>query len=143
MTVETQTDTLPRIVTGDGMMLAGPEELKGFWTEEQCLRLTDVARRPIEVTDGDREVLSIPTNTHQAIVRYLLFAMFAFLQPRGGDVLFAPLRVQMRPDNTASQTWSCSSMRPTRGGRTASASARTWWSKWSARITRCAIRSRK
>jgi hypothetical protein len=34
MTVETQIDTLPRIVTGDGMMLAGPEELKGFWTEE-------------------------------------------------------------------------------------------------------------
>ncbi len=39
----------------------------------------------------------MPTHEHQAILKYLLFAFYAFLHPRGGTVFFAPLRLQVRP----------------------------------------------
>jgi Uma2 family endonuclease len=41
-------------------------------------------------------VLPMPTKRHQAIVKYLLFVLSAFLDVRGGTVFFAPLRLQIR-----------------------------------------------
>lgn len=43
------------------------------------------------------EVLPGPTYNHQRILRFLLFALAAFLHPRDGTVFFAALRVQIRP----------------------------------------------
>ena len=40
----------------------------------------------------------MPTDTHQAILKDLFLALHAFVQPRGGIVHFAPLRMQIRPD---------------------------------------------
>jgi len=71
--------------------------LQGSWTEEQYLKLTNQTNHLIEFTDGAIEVLDMPTRSHQLIVRWLFLALFAFLQPRGGLVLFAPLRLQIRP----------------------------------------------
>ncbi len=71
--------------------------LQGRWTEEQYLLLTDQTNRLIEFTDGYVEVLPMPTHRHQVILRFVFLALFKFLQPRGGNVLFAPLRLQIRP----------------------------------------------
>jgi Uma2 family endonuclease len=72
------------------------EPLQGLWTEEQYLKLTDHTNHQIEFADGVIEVLPMPTDKHQVISRFLLFALFAFVQPLGGMVLYAPLRLQVR-----------------------------------------------
>ncbi len=84
------------------MLLSGEQTeidldaLQGSWSEEQYLRLTQQTRRMIEFTDGVIEVLSMPTRKHQAISRWLFLALLTFVQPRGGTVFYAPLRVRVR-----------------------------------------------
>jgi len=73
------------------------EPLQGLWTEAQYLRLTNQTNHLIEFTDGVIEVLPMPTDTHQRILGYLYRRLFALLEMLGGIVLFAPLRVQVRP----------------------------------------------
>ncbi len=85
------------------MILAGEEPgidlaaLQGRWTEEQYLLLTDQTNRLIEFTDGYIELLPMPTRKHQVILAFLYEAFLLFMRPRGGKVLFAPLRVQVGP----------------------------------------------
>ena len=71
--------------------------MQGTWTEEQYLVLTDDKRRLIEFTDGFVELLPMPTDKHQRILKLFLFAFDRFVSPRGGTVLFAPLRLRIRP----------------------------------------------
>lgn len=71
--------------------------LQGLWTEEQYLRLTDQTNHFIEFTDGYVEVLPMPTRQHQAMSRFLFLALLAFVQPLGGTVFYAPLRVRVAP----------------------------------------------
>ena len=66
---------------------------QGQWDAEGYLWLTDQTNRLVEFTDGHIEVLPMPTDAHQAILQYLFLALHAFVQPRGGIVHFAPLRV--------------------------------------------------
>ena len=73
------------------------DSIQGTWTPEQYLAITDSSRALLEYTDGIIEVLPIPTRRHQAMSRLLFLAMLAFLQRTGGDLLYAPLRVQVRP----------------------------------------------
>jgi Uma2 family endonuclease len=70
---------------------------QGEWDAEGYLWLTDGTNRLIEFTDGYIEVLPMPTDKHQAILKHLFLALHFFLQPRGGIVHFAALRVQIRP----------------------------------------------
>ncbi|ETX05671.1 MAG: hypothetical protein ETSY2_21595 [Candidatus Entotheonella gemina] len=70
--------------------------VRGLWTPEQYLTLTDYSRRLIEFTDGYIEVLPAPTDRHQVISQVLLLQLFAFVRPLGGTVLFAPLRLRIR-----------------------------------------------
>jgi Uma2 family endonuclease len=71
--------------------------LQGLWTEEQYLTLSADTNHLIEFTDGEIEVLPMPTSHHQVIM-LLLYELFkAFLHPLGGKVLVAPLRLQVRP----------------------------------------------
>lgn len=85
------------------LMLANEETdidlgpLQGLWTVEQYLRLTNQTNCLIEFTDGVIEALPMPTKYHQAISRLLFFALSAIMQQIGGDVYFAPLRLQIRP----------------------------------------------
>jgi len=94
------TDLRPPIMQ---ILLAGePTEitldaLQGSWSEEQYLRLTQQTKRLIEFTDGVIEILPVPARKHQAISRLLFLALLAFVQPRGGTVFYAPLRMQIRP----------------------------------------------
>lgn len=69
---------------------------RGPWTQAQYLALTDYSRRLLEFTDGDIEVLPAPTDHHQVIAQCLLLQLLAFIRPRGGTVLFAPLRLRLR-----------------------------------------------
>lgn len=71
--------------------------LQGLWTEEQYLRLTDQTNRLIEFAEGSVEVLLMPTRQHQAISRFLFLALLAVIQPLGGTIFYAPLRVRIAP----------------------------------------------
>ncbi len=85
-----------RLVTSDGETIADSSTLQGLWTVEQYLRFTDRSNRLIEFTDKRLDVLPMPTKRHQAISKFLLFVLSAFLDPLGGTVFFAPLRLQIR-----------------------------------------------
>ncbi len=86
-----------KFVRRDDSVALDLRPLQGLWTEAQYLRLTNQTNNLIEFTDGTIEVLPMPTRSHQLIVRWLFLAFYAWLQPRNGLVLFAPLRVQIRP----------------------------------------------
>lgn len=70
---------------------------QGEWSEEEYLVLTDHRMRLVEYTDGFLEALPTPTAAHQSILKFLFLAFFNFFEARGGNVLFAPLRLQIRP----------------------------------------------
>ena len=70
---------------------------QGSWLDGDYLRLTDRSRYLLELTDGYLEVLPSPTRSHQRILASLYLAFRAFLRPRGGEALFAPLRLRIRP----------------------------------------------
>jgi Uma2 family endonuclease len=70
---------------------------QGEWSEEEYLVLTDHRSRLVEFTDGFLEPLPRPTDKHQNVLQFLFLAFFGFVQPRGGKVHFAPLRLQIRP----------------------------------------------
>jgi Uma2 family endonuclease len=70
---------------------------QGQWTEEQYLVLTDHRNRLIEFTDGFLEILPMPTDKHQSILKFLFLLFFQVVEVRGGTVQFAPLRLQVRP----------------------------------------------
>ncbi len=73
------------------------ELLQGLWSVEQYLALSNQTNRLVEYSDGFIEVLPMPTHKHQAISLFLLLALLAFIRPRGGTVLYAPLRLRVRP----------------------------------------------
>lgn len=85
-----------RVVDADNDTVLNLDLLQGQWTQAQYLTLTDYSRRLLEFTDGYIEALPMPTDRHQVILRFLLFKLFAFVQPLGGTVLFAPLRLRIR-----------------------------------------------
>src|SRR6266852_2677724 len=70
---------------------------QGEWTEEEYLVLTDHRNRLIEFRDGFLEVLPVPTDEHQSLLKFLFLAFFQFFEAKGGTVLFAPLRLRIRP----------------------------------------------
>jgi Uma2 family endonuclease len=70
---------------------------QGEWTEEEYLWVTESTNRLVEFTDGELELLPMPTDRHQSILQFLFLAFHAYLVPEGGKVLFAALRMRVRP----------------------------------------------
>ena len=70
---------------------------QGEWSEDEYLVLTDHRNRLVEFTDGFLEVLPMPTDKHQSLLKFLFLAFYGFAEFRGGKVHFAPLRLQIRP----------------------------------------------
>ena len=70
---------------------------QGDLSEIDYLKLTKHARILAEFTDGFIAVLPMPTTAHQRIVRYLIGLLISFAADGRGEVLFAPLRVRLRP----------------------------------------------
>jgi Uma2 family endonuclease len=69
---------------------------QGHWSPDEYLILTEHSNRLVEYTDGFLEALPMPTDKHQSVLKFLLFAFSAFVEARGGKVQFAPLRLQIR-----------------------------------------------
>jgi len=69
-----------------------PEQ--GNWSEQEYLELS--GNRLVEFSGGRIEVLTIPTWTHQTIVRLLFQLIHAFATDRKlGEVIFAPMPVRL------------------------------------------------
>lgn len=137
-------DTELRLVRECDGLSVNLRPLQGLWTEEQYLTLTDHTRHLIEFTDGTIEVLPTVTDKHQVIVLFLYDLLRASLTELGGRVLFAPLRLQVRPGKQREPDISCLSATPTTCvGRTATGWAPTWLSRSSAQTTPSETRSRR
>jgi Uma2 family endonuclease len=88
-------------------MMTSPQEYRrlildilpaqGRLSEEDYLWLSDHTSRLIEFTDGFIEELPMPTRTHQLILKLLLRLFEQAVEPAGGIVLFAPMRVRLAP----------------------------------------------
>lgn len=96
MAVQLRANTL-RIVDTEDDTVMSLEPIQGLWTEEQYLAMTDHSRRLLEFDDGVIEVLPMPIPEHQKILAYLYRQFFVLLETMGGIVLFAPLRIRVRP----------------------------------------------
>ncbi|RRR68992.1 MAG: Uma2 family endonuclease [Candidatus Viridilinea halotolerans] len=70
---------------------------QGLCSEARYLQLSNQSTRLIEFTDGLVEVLPMPTRTHQRIIALFYALLLGVMQPRGGEVLFAALRMRVRP----------------------------------------------
>ena len=70
---------------------------QGCWGDDDYLWLTDHTRRLVEFTDGYLEILPMPSRGHQRSLAFLYSAFHAFVSSAGGEVLFAPLRLRIRP----------------------------------------------
>jgi Uma2 family endonuclease len=65
---------------------------QGAWSDEDFLALEST--RLIELSDGEIEVLPMPTEEHQTIVLFLYALLRSFVEPRKlGKVLIAPFPV--------------------------------------------------
>lgn len=95
MAVDIQTQLI-RLVLPDGAVISGWDALQGTWTTEQYLRLSDRTNRLFEFTDGQLELLPMPTDKHQVIIAFLYRMLFPSMDRMGGVVLFAALRLQIR-----------------------------------------------
>jgi Uma2 family endonuclease len=96
MAVVTDTLELKLVRRADGFEL-DLSPIQGLWTEEQYLALTNQTNQLIEFTDGTIEGLPMPTSSHQVIVAFLFGLFLAVVGQNGGKVLFAPLRLRVRP----------------------------------------------
>lgn len=94
--VDVQTPSM-RLTLADEETSIDLDALQGLWSVEQYLRLTAQTTRLIEYADGVIEVLPMPTKSHQAISKLLFLTLIAVVQRIGGDVFYAPLRLQIRP----------------------------------------------
>jgi Uma2 family endonuclease len=69
---------------------------QGQWNESDYLRATETTNQLVELRDGSIEVLTMPTPSHQRIVRFLLQSLMSYVSLHPiGEVLFAPLRVRL------------------------------------------------
>lgn len=85
------------LVAGVDKVVFDLAPLQGLWTQEQYLALTDYSRCLLEFTDGVLDAPPMPTDRHQTISGRVCHALFTFIEPRGGTVIYAPLRLQIRP----------------------------------------------
>jgi Uma2 family endonuclease len=69
----------------------------GEWTEADYFPLSERGRL-VELSDGEIEVVELPTDFHQLILLRLCFAVHAYVSAsRLGQVRFAPLPVRLWP----------------------------------------------
>lgn len=68
---------------------------QGFWTEEEYLSLTDGTNHLVELSDGQIEVLAIPTARHQDILMFLMLIVNALAKQIGGKAYIAGLRLRL------------------------------------------------
>ena len=97
MAIDARQINLRMIWEEEDELVLSLDPLQGHWTEEQYLLLSNQTNRLLEYTDGYIEVLPLPTDKHQVILEFVFLALRAVVNALGGKVLFAPLRIQVRP----------------------------------------------
>lgn len=97
MAVDARQTNLRMIWEDDDELVLSLDSLQGHWTEAQYLLLSNQTNRLLEYTDGYIEVLPMPTDKHQVMLEFVFLALRAVVNALGGKVLFAPLRIQVRP----------------------------------------------
>jgi Uma2 family endonuclease len=71
---------------------------QGHWTESEFLALQKRTNRLVELSDGQVQVLPMPSPFHQWVVRFLFRVLETFVLGLGsGEVLFAPLPIRLGP----------------------------------------------
>lgn len=93
---EPQLATLPPTAQEWKDVLAELLPPQGSWSEEEFLVLTGDRHRLVEYTDGLLEVIPVPTDQHQSILKYLFLAFFGYFESRGSEVHFNGLRLKIR-----------------------------------------------
>jgi Uma2 family endonuclease len=69
---------------------------QGDWSENAYLDLTDRTNRRIEYAAGRLEFLPMPTELHEALVQFLFFALYQFVDGRQlGKVYSSGIRVRV------------------------------------------------
>jgi Uma2 family endonuclease len=96
MVVATQTNEIKMVWVAEGAEV-DLTPIQGSWTAQQYLKLTDHTNHMIEFTDGVLEILPMPSDKHQVILDFLLEALRPRMKRIGGRVLFAVLRLEIRP----------------------------------------------
>jgi Uma2 family endonuclease len=72
--------------------------LQGAWSEDEYLEIAYSNNCLIEYSAGCVEILPMPTFEHQLILRFLMDALRAYVEPKNlGMVLFAPIPVWLLP----------------------------------------------
>ena len=67
---------------------------QGHWSEEEYLSLD--TNHLVEFSQGQLEVLPLPTFSHQRLIAFLYRLLLGYVEDRGlGVVMFAPLRIQL------------------------------------------------
>lgn len=75
---------------------ASPEAPASPPGDREYLRLTDDTNLLLELVGGRVQELPMPTDTHQAVLLFLYLSFHRYLEPRGGVVRVAPLRLRLR-----------------------------------------------
>lgn len=91
------TTTSPPRETGPAWDIARLFPNQGDWTEGDYLTLSRWTNRLVELSDGEVEVLNMPTRTHQRIVLSLRDGLQTFAAPgKLGEAIVAPYPVRLR-----------------------------------------------
>ena len=94
MTLTRPTRTKPRLTVA----VAELYPPRGQWTESEFFMLSERSNRLIELSDGDLEVLPLPTRRHQQILSRLLYLFFTYLETHAiGECLVAGIPVRLWP----------------------------------------------
>lgn len=68
---------------------------QGAWSVDDYFELTNSENHRVEFDDGNIEVLAMPTEAHELIAHFLLFAMHNFVSPKKlGRVFYSGTRVR-------------------------------------------------
>ena len=86
-----------KTLTMDAGMLAILEIVprQGEWNERDYLWASSISNRLVELVNGHLEIVPMPTQHHQAIIRFLFFRLYMLMGTLGGEVVFAPLRLRL------------------------------------------------
>src|SRR5688572_20946333 len=72
---------------------------QGHWSEQDYLELTERSTRLVELTDGQLEVLEMPSMEHQLLMLYLVECLRTYLRSHPvGVALVAPYPTRVRAD---------------------------------------------
>jgi len=93
MSVSTSTDANPPREPAWDIARLFPDQ--GTWSIDDYLELTNSSNQRVEFDDGNIEVLAMPTEAHELIIRFLFLAMYNFATPKQlGEAFFSGIRVR-------------------------------------------------